>query len=248
MTRMTMNDMNDTNNMKDMKGMKKNFIHGMAIVASIVMFVVVQVSAQSTATQGASAPPQTASTAKQNGKPVLPPPVLVVPPDYRIGLGDVLVVNVWREDSASGEVMVRPDGKVTPKMLDDIMALGLTTDELKKLVEEGLKKFFAEGVPPVQVVVKAINSRNVFITGAVNKPGPYPIIGQMNLNQLISIAGGLLEFANKKKVLLIRGTLKDKNGQPITLFINYEELQNGKNVQRNNPDLMPGDQVIVSGG
>jgi polysaccharide biosynthesis/export protein len=216
---------------------------------SIAMLVAVSVSAQATSTQGTSAPPQqSAPGSKPNGKPVAPPPVLVVPPDYRIGLGDVLVVNVWREDSASGEIMVRPDGKVTPKMLDDIMALGLTTDELKKLVEEGLKKFFTEGVPAVQIQVKAINSRNVFITGAVSKPGPYPIIGQMNLNQLISLAGGLLEFANKKRILLIRGTLKDKNGQPITLFINYEELQNGKNVQRNNPDLMPGDQVIVSGG
>jgi polysaccharide export outer membrane protein len=229
----------------------KNMTRNLAVIASVATLFVAQVSAQNTQAQTTSAPPpvqQPASPAKPGGKPVPPPPVLVVPPDYRIGLGDVLVVNVWREDSASGEIMVRPDGKVTPKMLDDIMALNLTTEELKKLVEEGLKKFFTEGVPPVQIQVKAINSRNVFITGAVNKPGPYPIIGQMNLNQLIALAGGLQEFANKKKVLLIRGTLKDKNGQPVTLFINYEELQNGKNVQRNNPDLMPGDQVIVGGG
>ena len=70
----------------------------------------------------------------------------------------------------------------------------------------------------------------------------------MNMNQLITTAGGLLEFANNKKVLLVRGSLKDKNGQPITLFINYEDFDKGKNVQRNNPDLMPGDQVIVRGG
>lgn len=236
--------MNDTNYLKKMT-------RGLAVIASVATLFIAQVSAQNAQSQTTSAPPpvqQPASTAKPGGKPVPPPPVLVVPPDYRIGLGDVLVVNVWREESASGEIMVRPDGKVTPKMLDDIMALNLTTEELKKLVEEGLKKFFTEGVPPVQIQVKAINSRNVFITGAVNKPGPYPIIGQMNLNQLISLAGGLQEFANKKKILLIRGTLKDKNGQPVTLFINYEQLQDGKNVQRNNPDLMPGDQVIVSGG
>ena len=239
-----------------MRSMKKHFMNNLAVVASVVMLLGAQLSAQSVQTQGAGTqtqgttapPPASTSTAKQSGKPVPPPPVLVVPPDYRIGLGDILDVTVWREESASGEIMVRPDGKVTPKMIDDIMALGLTTEELKKLVEEGLKKFFAEGVPPVQIRVKAINSRNVFITGAVSKPGPYPIIGQMNFNQLVALAGGLLEFAEKKKILLIRGTLKDKNGQPVTLFINYEELANGKNVQRNNPDLMPGDQVIVRGG
>ena len=225
--------------------MKKNFIQSMTIVASVAMLLSAQLSAQGTASQGTQAQTQ---APKQNGKPVPTPPVLTVEPDYRIGVGDVLVVNVWREDSASGEIMVRPDGKVTPKMLDDIMALGLTTDELKKQIEEGLKKFFTEGVPAVQIQVKAINSRNVFITGAVNKPGPYPIIGQMNFSQLVAVAGGLVEFADKKKILLIRGSLKDKNGQPVTLFINYEELANGKNVQRNNPDLMPGDQVIVRGG
>ena len=240
MTRMTMNDMNDTNNMKDMKGMKKNFIHGMAIVASIVMSVVVQVSAQSTSTQGTAAPPQTASTAKQNGKPVLPPPVLIVPPDYRIGLGDVLVVNVWREDSASGEVMVRPDGKVTPKMLDDIMALGLTTDELKKLVEEGLKKFFAEGVPPVQVVVKAINSRKVFVTGNVGKPGVYMLSAPTTVLQMIATAGGLLEYAKAKDIRIMR----TETGKTVSLKFNYKDVSQGKKLEQNIL-LKPGDTLII---
>jgi polysaccharide biosynthesis/export protein len=243
MTPMTMNEMNDTNYMKLMKGI--------AIVASIVMLLVGQLSAQGTATstQGTKPPPQTATAPKpQGGKPVVPPPVLTVEPDYRIGVGDVLTVSVWREDTASGDVVVRPDGKITPKMMGDLFVMGLTTDDVKKLVEDGLKSSFTDGVPAIQISVKAINSRKVYITGAVNKPGEYPLIGPMNINQLITTAGGLVEFANKKKVLLIRGSLKDKNGQPVTLFINYEDLQKGKNVQRNNPELMPGDQVLVSGG
>jgi polysaccharide biosynthesis/export protein len=245
---MTMNDMNDTNYMKLMRAMNRT-----TIVASVVMLLVVQVSAQGTATstQGTKPPPppQTTSTAKQQtGKPVVPPPVLTVEPDYKIGVGDVLGISVWREETASGDVVVRPDGKVTPKMLNDIYVLGLTTDDVKKLVEEGLKPSFSDGVPTVQISVKAINSRIVYITGAVNKPGQYPLLGPMNINQLITTAGGLVEFANKKKILLVRGSLKDKNGQPVTLFINYEDFMKGKNVQRNNPDLMPGDQVIVSGG
>ena len=133
---------------------------------------------------------------------MVPPPVLTVEPDYRIGVGDVLEIRVWREETASGDVVVRPDGKVTPKMLGDIFVLGLTTDDVKKLVEEGLKPSFTDGVPEVQIAVKAINSRIVYITGAVNKPGQYPLIGPMNINQLITTAGGLVEFADKKKILL----------------------------------------------
>ena len=223
----------------------------MTIVASIAVLLVAQLSAQATATstQGTKPPAQTTSTPKpQNGKPVAPPPVLTADPDYRIGVGDVLEVRVWREETASGDVVVRPDGKVTPKMLGDIFVLGLTTDEFKKLVEEGLKPSFTDGVPAVQIAVKDIQSRKVCISGAVNKVGCYPLIGPMNVNQLIATAGGLVEFAEKKKILLVRGSLKDKNGQPVTLFINYEDFMKGKNVQRNNPDLMPGDQVVVSGG
>jgi len=240
MLEMTRMIMNDTNYMKLMKRV--------TILASIVMLLTAQLSAQGTATS-TQVPPQTASTAKpQQGKPVVPPPVLTVDPDYRIGVGDTLEVRVWREETATGDVVVRPDGKVTPKMLGDIYVLGLTTDEFKKLVEEGLKPSFTDGVPAVQIAVKDIQSRKVCISGAVSKVGCYLLIGPMNVNQLIATAGGLLEFANSKKILLVRGSLKDKNGQPVTLFINYEDFMKGKNVQRNNPDLMPGDQVVVSGG
>ena len=176
-----------------------------------------------------------------------PPPPQPVGPDYRIGVADVLVITAWKEEVASGEVTVRPDGKVTLKMGDEIIALGLTTDEFKKKVEEQLKMFY-DPVPPVQIQVKEINSRLVYISGAVPKPGPYRLAGPMNVNQLISLAGGLLEFADKKKVLVIRGSEKDKNGQSVTFFINYKELMEGKNLRRTNPDLLPGDQVVVRGG
>jgi polysaccharide biosynthesis/export protein len=173
-----------------------------------------------------------------------PPPPPAPAPNYIIGPDDVLVIGVWREDTVSGEVIVRPDGKITMKVGNDIVASGLTVDELKDKVTTELKKFY-DPVPAVTIQVKQINSRRVYITGSVNKPGPYLLSGPMTVVQLIAVAGGLLEFADKKNIMLISATLKAKDGTPLTYKINYEDLVKGKNVARNNIELRPGDQVIV---
>ena len=177
----------------------------------------------------------------ENKLPVPPPPAPL--PNYVIGPDDVLTVTVWREADVSGEVIVRPDGKITMKIGDDIVASGLTTDQLKEKVTTELKRFFDD--PTVFIQVKAINSRRVYITGAVNRQGFYPLSGPMTILQLIAAAGGLEEFADKKNIMLISATLKDRNGQPLTYRINYDDLMNGKNVAKNNIELRPGDQVIV---
>ena len=87
----------------------------------------------------------------------------------------------------------------------------------------------------------------VFITGAVSKPGPYPLIGAMTVLHLVSIAGGVLEFADLKNVMLVSATLKDpRSGQPLSYKINYAELKKGVNLAKNNIELRPGDTVIVN--
>ena len=206
----------------------------MVTVTSVSMLAQVQ-------TQTAPPPKPTPTPAQSKGQQPLP----AVEPDYRIGANDVLTINVWNEKDLSGDVIVRPDGKIALPVGKEIMALGLRPDELKVKLMEELGNFF-KPAPEVYIQVKQINSRMVFITGAVAKPGPYPLIGAMTVLHLVSIAGGVAEFADLKNVMLVSATLKDRNGQPLSYRINYAELKKGVNLAKNNIELRPGDTVIVN--
>lgn len=192
-----------------------------------------------------SATPSQAQTAKPGTPDTKPTPTPVpVPAGFTLGPDDVVTISVWNAKEVSGDVVVRPDGKITLPVGNDIVASGLTVDELKEKVTAELKRGFYED-PTVSIQVKAINSRFVTITGNIGKPGRYALTGPMTVLQLISSAGGLTEFANQKNILLISATLKAKDGQPMTIKINYKELSEGKNPSKNNPELRPGDQIIV---
>jgi len=207
------------------------------IVSGVVLTIVVSASiASAQIVQRQGVPPAVSSK-----QPPAPPPA--PPPDYVIGPGDALTIKLWKQDEASGDVVVRPDGKITMPMGNDIVASGLKPEELKAKVTEEMKKFFED--PIVTIQVKQINSRIVYITGAVGKPGPYALTGPMTVLQLIAIAGGLAEFADKKNIMLMSGSLKDKNGQPLSYKMNYDDLSKGKNPAKNNIELRPGDTVIV---
>ena len=97
----------------------------------------------------------------------------------------------WREKDLSADVVVRPDGLISLPLLNDVNASGLTPEQLRVAISQGASKFVEE--PTVSVVVKAINSRKVFITGQVAKPGPVPLGGPMTVLQLIAMAGGVAE-------------------------------------------------------
>ena len=183
---------------------------------------------------GAAAP---AATAKPAGAPALPAGV-TAPAGYVIGPDDQLAIVYWREKDMSADVVVRPDGMISLPLLNDIKASGLTPEQLRAAITQGASKFVEE--PTVSVVVKAINSRRVFITGMVAKPGPYPLGGPTTVLQLISTAGGLAEYANKKKIVVVR----KENGREITLPFNYEDVMKGKKMAQN-IELKPGDSVIV---
>lgn len=217
----------------------------MLTVAAAVMAVATVSAAQTTSPRPAGATPQSAAaTPKPTPTPRNAPPA-APSPNYIIGPDDVLTVTVWREKDVSGDVVVRPDGKVTlPGVGNDIMAAGLTVDELKARAVDELKKFYEE--PNVSIQVRQINSRRVYITGSVNKPGTYPLTGPMNVVQLIALAGGLQEFAKRGDIRLISATIKDpKTGAAMSYRINYDDLVKGKNLAKNNIELRPGDQVIV---
>jgi polysaccharide biosynthesis/export protein len=174
--------------------------------------------------------------------PRVPAPQSPLPPDYVIGTDDVLTVTFRHEKDMTSDVTVRPDGKITLPLLDDIMASGLTPTQLRDRVTEAAKRILEE--PAVTVVVKQVNSRKVFITGQVNKPGSYSIGEHMTVMQLISTAGGLTDYAKKKKIIVLREAGARPGARPLTYRFNYDDVLNLRNLG-SNIDLRPGDTVIV---
>ena len=184
------------------------------------------------ATPAQGAPPPSVEAAKALAKGV------VVPADYVIGAEDVLAIVFWREKDLTSEVVVRPDGRITIPVIQEIEAAGLTPEQLRTKLTEQAQKYVED--PNVTVVVKQINSRRVYITGMVGKAGPYPLTGPVTVVQLIAMAGGLLEYADAKNIRVMR----IENGKPVSFAFNYRELEEGRNLQQNIP-LKPGDTVIV---
>lgn len=167
-------------------------------------------------------------------------PAGVTPPaDYIIGAADSLSILYWDHKEMSSDVVVRPDGKISLPLLNDVMAVGLTPEQLRTRIADAAAKFIE--APNVMVIVKDIKSREVFITGEVSKSGPYPINGPMTVLQLITIAGGLQEFADGKHISIIRV----ENGQPVSYLFNYDEVVKKRKNLKQNIQLRPGDQVVV---
>jgi len=171
-----------------------------------------------------------------------PPPVVPagvdLPAGYVVGPEDVLTIVVWREKDLSSDVTVRPDGRITLPLINDVVAQGLTPDQLRDQLKAQFDKYVEDS--SVSVVVKQINSRKVFITGMVGKAGAYPLVSTMTVLQLISMAGGLNEFARAKEIVVMR----TENGAPKAIKFNYEDVRKGRKLQQN-IELRPGDTVLV---
>jgi polysaccharide export outer membrane protein len=167
-----------------------------------------------------------------------PVAAIIPPPEYVIGPNDSLSVLFWRDKDMSTDVVVRPDGNITLPLLNDIHAAGLTPEQLRERILVEARRYIED--PSPTVVVKEINSRKVFITGQVEKPGTYPISGPTTVLQLIAIAGGLREFADGKNILVMR----TENGRQVAYSFDYRELLKRKNLHQN-IDLKPGDTVVV---
>ena len=165
-------------------------------------------------------------------------PGVTLPPEYTIGADDVLSIVFWRDKELTADVTVRPDGKVSLPLLNDVQASGLTPAQLKDRIVEESKKYVED--PNVTVVVKEIKSRKVFITGEVRKPGPYLLTGATTVLQMISIAGGLADYARPDKISIVRV----ENGKPVSFKFNYKEVIEGKKLTQN-IELKPGDTIIV---
>jgi polysaccharide export outer membrane protein len=166
------------------------------------------------------------------------PPGVTPPADYVIGPEDVLAILFWRDKDMSAEVAVRPDGRITLPLINDIVAAGLTPDELRERVQQAASRYVES--PNATVVVKQINSRRVFVTGKVAKPGTYPLMGPTTVLQMIAMAGGLMDFAKSDRIVVMRTT----RGKTDTFKFNYKDVSKSKNLQQN-IELKPGDTILV---
>src|ERR1700724_19927 len=158
-------------------------------------------------------------------------------PEYVIGPEDALHIAVWREADLTASLPVRPDGKISLPLLDDVQAAGLTPKQLANSITEKLKKFLAD--PRVTVVVTQINSKRIYLVGEVLHVGATPMLPNMTVLQALSSAG-LNQFANTKRIYVLR----TENGKQQKLPVNYRKLVKGEQIEQNYL-LQPGDTIVV---
>ncbi|MCZ2152679.1 MAG: polysaccharide biosynthesis/export family protein [Bryobacterales bacterium] len=161
-------------------------------------------------------------------------PGVVDPSSYKIGPEDVIQIRVWREPELSVQQSVRPDGKITLPLIGDVDTNEATPKELSETIAEKLKEFINN--PSVMVTVEQVRSKKYTITGEVGRPGSYPLLTTTTVLDALTNSGGFRDFANKKKIIIIRGTER--------IRFNYNEVIDGKNVEQN-IELRNGDLIVV---
>jgi polysaccharide export outer membrane protein len=159
-------------------------------------------------------------------------------PAYKIGPQDILKIDVWKEEQLTRTVPVRPDGKITLPLLNDVQAVGLAPMELANEISEQLKKYINN--PQVTVSVTEINSRRVYVTGEVMKGGAFALLPHMTILQALSSSGGFTQFARIKNIYVLRTA----GGKPVKIPFNYREAVKGKNSEQN-IELLSGDVIVV---
>jgi polysaccharide export outer membrane protein len=192
----------------------------------------------SSAAQVVPSPAQRPQPKPPATRPAVPGTSVPTDPGFTIGPEDVLGVLVWRDPEVSGDFTVRADGMITLPLIRDVKAAGLTPNELADRIQTSLREFITDA--SVTVVVRQMNSRKVFITGEVARPGGYPLSSSMTVMQLIAIAGGLNEFAEANSISIIRV----EAGRVRTLAFAYKNVAKGRKPEQNIV-LKPGDTVVV---
>lgn len=159
-------------------------------------------------------------------------------PNYLIGSQDVIDISVWKEPELSRIVPVRPDGKISLPLINDVQAAGLTPLQLASLITQDFKKYVTN--PQVTVIISQINSQRVYILGEVTRPGAYPLLPGMSVLQALSSAGGFTQFAKISKIYVLR----QQNAQQEKYPFNYKFVVDGKHPEEN-VELKAGDTIIV---
>lgn len=185
-----------------------------------------------------------AAPGRQAGPGEPPPPAagsarLIFPQgsEYRIGVEDLLSVSVWRDPDLTREVPVRPDGRISLPLIQDVRAEGLTPEELAAAIRDRLKEVLSN--PSVTVVVREVNSLKIYILGEVASPGVLAIRSKTRLLQAIAMAGGVTAFAGRSDVLIFR----DRDAGEV-IAVSYRDLVNGRRGS-DNLILEAGDTIVV---
>jgi polysaccharide export outer membrane protein len=181
-----------------------------------------------------TAPIRVEAPKAQPGQANTSAPVAVDPRTYVIGPEDVLFIRVWREMDFSGSYVVRPDGRISLPLIGEIQAAGLTPDRLGAQLTQALADYINK--PDVTVTISQVNSKKYYITGQVFRSGEFPLITPTRIFDALNNGGGFRDFANKKKIIIVRGAQR--------LKFNYEDIIKGKNLEQN-IFLENGDTIVV---
>jgi polysaccharide export outer membrane protein len=181
--------------------------------------------------------PSVPPAAQETAKLAVRAAVLAADGSYVIGASDVITVTVLKETTLSGSLLVRPDGMITMPLLGDVRASGFTPLQLGGEIAIRLKKYIQD--PNVSVILTQINSKKVYLIGEVSKIGPVDITPGMTLLEAISSAGGLTQYANAKKIYILR----NEDGKHARLPVSYKEALKGNGAL--NLILKPGDTIVV---
>ncbi len=182
-------------------------------------------------------PPKAPATSGATAKPASDTKA-ASPEEYRIGPQDLVRIDVWKEPDISRTIPVRPDGKVSLPLMNDVQAAGLTAMELAASIREGLTKYITS--PQVTVTVTEINSRRVYVTGEVMRPGAQPLLPSMTALQALTSSGGFTQFAKPKNIYILR----TEDGKQVKHSFNYKAVLDGKHPE-DNIQLQPGDVIVV---
>ena len=157
---------------------------------------------------------------------------------FLLGPEDILEISVWKDETLTKQVVVRPDGKISFPLIGEIQAAGRTVEDLRKEIIEKLSEFISD--PVVTVMVIGINSYKIYVIGKVNKPGAYTVGRSVNVMQALSMAGGFSPFADLEHISILR----EQNGKQIRIKFNYKEVAKGKHLEENIL-LKRGDVIVV---
>ena len=158
--------------------------------------------------------------------------------NYIIGSEDILYIHIWKEEHLSRTVPVRRDGIISLPLVDEIKAEGLTPLQLKEILAQRFKEFI--GDPNITVMVMEANSFKIYVSGQIRNPGVYRLRSETSLLQIIPMAGGFTDWANQKKILIIR----KEGGKEKRITVNYKKIVKGEDLG-SNIILKAGDTIIV---